>query len=154
MKTEVERIRQLLSNSWHGPMWHGANMAQVLAGISAEKAFQKPSSGGHNIYELVMHMHCWRNFVIIHLQGNAAFTVEINSHIDWSVEYVANEEEWSKALQLLAQSQDDLLKAFENFDGTLLDKSMHGRDFSWYDFIHGLIHHDIYHSAQIAILKK
>gem|GEM_PF-2937840 len=31
---------------------------------------------------------------------------------------------------------------------------MHGRKFSWYDFVHGMIHHDIYHPAQIAILKK
>ena len=154
MKSENSRIQQLLQNSWDGNMWHGTNLKEILAGIDAEKAFRKPAAGSHNIYELVMHMHCWRNFVCEHLNGNVDFNVELNSVLDWPVNYVATEAGWINALALLEKSQSELMERFAKFEEDQLDRSMHGRKFSWYDFLHGMIHHDIYHSAQIAILKK
>ena len=154
MKTEVTRIQQLLNASWNGRMWHGTNLKEVLKGVDTEKAFRKPAAGAHNIYELVMHMHCWRNFVFQHLTGHADFKVILNSADDWPVDYEKTEAQWNTALQLLEQSQNQVADAFSKFDETQLDESMHGRKFSWYDFIHGLIQHDIYHSGQIAILKK
>lgn len=154
MKSESSRIEQLLKNSWDGPMWHGTNLKETLKGIDAAKAFRKPAAGAHNIYELVMHMYCWRKFVYEHLNGNADFKVEINSAFDWPVEYGTTPDDWQKALDILEKSQAQLLEAFAKFDDAQLDEPMHGRKFSWYDFVHGLIQHDIYHSAQIAILKK
>jgi uncharacterized damage-inducible protein DinB len=154
MKTETSRIQQLIKNSWEGPMWHGSFLKDVLKDIDAEKAFRKPAAGSHNIYELVMHLCCWRNFVYQHLAGHADYTVEINSTIDWPTQYDANEASWNEALRLLEKSQNELVEALANFDDTQLDRSMHGRKFRWYDLLHGVVEHDIYHSAQIAILKK
>ena len=154
MKTEVNRLQQLLINSWQGPMWHGTHLTEVLAGIDSEKAFRKPLVGSHNIYELVMHLYCWRNFANQHLQGHADFSVELNSAVDWPVQYEASEERWTEALHLLEESQSELVASFSRFDETELDRSMHGRKFSWYDLVHGVVLHDVYHSAQIALLKK
>jgi uncharacterized damage-inducible protein DinB len=154
MNTETSRIRLLLKNSWDGNMWHGANLKNILEGIDAEKALRKPAAGAHNIYELVLHMHCWRNFVVRHLNGDADFKVSINSEIDWPVNYEQTDEGWMRALAQLEKSQAEVVEAFSKFEDAQLDEPMHGRKFSWYDFIHGMIHHDIYHSAQIAILKK
>ena len=84
---ETSRIQKLLKNSWDGRMWHGTTVKEILAGIDHEKAFRKPAAGSHNIYELIMHMHCWRNFVLQHLKGNADFKVEINSNADWPTDY-------------------------------------------------------------------
>ena len=154
MRSETSRIQQLLKDSWDGRMWHGANLKYVLTGVDAEKAFRKPAAGSHNIYELVMHMYCWRNFVYEHLNGNVDFKTELNSALDWPVNYETTEENWQHALDLLNKSQDDLVEVFSKLEEGMLDESMHGRKFSWYDFIHGMIHHDIYHSGQIAILKK
>jgi hypothetical protein len=154
MKTEINRLQQLLINSWQGPMWHGTHLTEVLADIDSEKAFRKPLAESHNIYELVMHLYCWRNFAIQHLQGHADFTVELNSAVDWPVQYEASEECWKEALHLLEKSQNELVASFSRFDETQLDRSMHGRKFSWYDLVHGVVLHDIYHSAQIAVLKK
>ena len=154
MNSETSRIRQLLKNSYDGKMWYGANLKYALKDIDAEKAFRKPSAGSHNIYELVMHMHCWRNFVLVHLNGNADFKVEINSIADWTVDYEKTDANWRQALALLEKSQADLVEVLGKFEDANLDESMHARKFNWYNMIHGLIHHDIYHSAQIAILKK
>ena len=101
-----------------------------------------------------MHMYCWRRFVAEHLNGNADFKVELNSAFDWPLEYENTTTTWQQALDLLEKSQAELIDAFEKFDEARLDEAMHGRKFTWYDFVHGLIQHDIYHSGQIAILKK
>jgi hypothetical protein len=151
---ETLRIQQLLKNSWDGRMWHGTTVKEVLNGIDHEKAFRRPPAGSHNIYELVMHMHCWRNFVLQHLLGNADYKVVINSTVDWPTGYNTDKASWKEGLTLLEKSQHDLVAAFDGFEDSKLDEAMHTRKFSWYDFIHGMIHHDIYHSAQIAILKK
>lgn len=154
MNTESARILEMLKNSWNGRMWHGTNLSEILGGIDHEKAFRKPTAGSHNIYELVMHLHCWRIFVLEHLKGNADFKVVINSSVDWPADYGTDEASWKNALALLEKSQKELEEAFASFEDSKLDEAMHGRKFSWYVFMHGMIQHDIYHSAQISILKK
>ena len=154
MATEILRIREMLKNSWDGRMWYGANLKQVLTDIDYEKAFRKPAAGSHNIYELVMHMYCWRKFVLEHLKGNSAYNVEINSELDWPVKYEQTAENWATALNLLESSQNELVEDLVGLKDESLDELVPGKKFSWYTLSHGLIHHDIYHSAQISILKK
>jgi len=154
MATETKRIYDLLQRDWNGPMWHGPNLSEVLNGIDWQKAFAKPGAGSHNIYELVRHMSCWRKFVLEHLNGNTDYKVELNSETDRPTQYEKTEASWKEALAELDKNQADLLEAFQNFDEQLLNNPVPGKKFNWYTFIHGLIHHDIYHSGQISILKK
>ena len=135
-------------------MWHGTNLKEALAGIDYQKALRKPAAGSHNIYELVMHMYCWRRFVIEQLKGNTSYKVELNSEVDWPTHYEGTESSWKTAMETLENTQRELSTLLETFDDSKLDEMMNGRKFSWYIFFHGLIHHDIYHSGQIAILKK
>jgi len=101
-----------------------------------------------------MHMTCWRKFVLEHLKGNITYKVGLNSEIDWPTKYESTEAAWKSALADLQKNQKELLKAFKGFKDEQLDELVPGKKFNWYVFIHGLIHHDIYHSAQISILKK
>ncbi len=154
MNTETLRIQKLLKRNWHGPMWHGNNIQEILKDITTEMAFYKPAGLSHNIYEYVKHMGCWRNFVLQYLKGNTAYSVEINSETDWVTNYEANEESWKAALSELQTLQTELIDAFETFTDAQLEEPVFGKKFNWYTMIHGLIHHDIYHSAQIAQIKK
>ncbi len=154
MNTETLRIQKLLKRNWEGPMWHGNTINETLKDISWEKAFKKPDGFSHNIYEYVKHMCCWRKFVLEYLKGNDTYPVEINSETDWITKYEANELSWLEALNELETSQNELVNAFGNFTDDRLEEKVPGKKFNWYVMIHGLVHHDIYHSAQIAILKK
>ncbi len=154
MNPETARIQKLLKRNWDGPMWHGNTIKETLNDISWEKAFHKPANFTHNIYEYVKHMVCWRRFVLEYLKGNDTYSVEINSETDWITKYETSEVSWLQALSELETTQTELLNAFENFSDVRLDETVAGKKFSWYVMIHGLVHHDIYHSAQIAILKK
>lgn len=154
MDTESERIYELIENSWNGTMWHGNNVSKILAGIKWQKAFEKPGAGSHNIYELVQHMICWRTFVLENLNGNSSYKVGLNSELDWPTQYEKTEANWKAALKEMEENQRKLLHALKKFGPQKLGELVPGKKFNWYVFLHGIIHHDIYHSAQISILKK
>jgi uncharacterized damage-inducible protein DinB len=154
MKTEITRIQAAFKYNWQGPMWYGGNVNATLAGIEGDVAFKQAGAGSHNIYELVAHMLCWRRFVLELLNGNVDYKVEINSETDWPHIYDRTEMSWNRLVNEMEQSQQLLVNALQNFDEAKLDEIVPGREFTWYMLLHGLIHHDIYHSGQIAILKK
>lgn len=154
MKSEFARMVDLFTENWDGKMWYGSNVERALSGISWEKAFRKPGAGSHNIYELVQHILCWRKFVLEHLKGNGDYSVGINSELDWPRDYEKSEAAWKQALKELNQNQAELVKAMKKFKAEKLDEKVPGKKLTWRDFMNGVLHHDIYHSAQIAILKK
>lgn len=154
MNSEISRIRQQFKNNWSGRTWHGGNLQQIFEGIDHQIAFRKPLAGSHNIYELTVHMLCWRTFVLENLKGNNAYKVELNSETDWPTKYQPTETVWKQALSDFEKNQAETEAVLLNFEESRLDELVPERKFSWYTLLHGIIEHDIYHSAQISILKK
>lgn len=135
-------------------MWHGNNLQEVLNGITWQTAFVKPDKCAHNMYEYVRHMACWRKFTLEYLNGNNTYSVEINSETDWVTQYEQTEESWKQALAELETLQQQLQTALENVTDSMLEELVPGKKFKWYVMLHGIVHHDIYHSAQISLLKR
>ena len=42
----------------------------------------------------------------------------------------------------------------EDIDDQKLKEKVGGRNYDFFYLLHGIIHHDVYHLGQIAILKK
>jgi uncharacterized damage-inducible protein DinB len=133
---------------WKGHAWHGPSVMNTLSGITPEQSQNKlPHS--HSIVELVMHMTAWRKFVTEKLLGNDSYHVsdEMNFPVPTS---------WSEALNDLQQSQTKLVTAIKNFPDSKLSDLLSGSKYK-YQFrtmLQGIIHHDLYHIGQIALLKK
>lgn len=128
-------------------------VTETLKDITWQKAFVKPGGFKHNIYEYVMHQLCWRRFVTEYLMGNNSYSVELNSEADWVTQYEVTEAAWQQALVDLQASQTNLITAFDKVTDAMLDEPVPGKKFNWYVMLHGLIHHDVYHSGQISLLK-
>jgi hypothetical protein len=64
--------------------------------------------------------------------------------------------DWVKTLEELETSQHRLLEALKDFDSSKLYEAVpHGSyNYNFYTLLHGIIHHDLYHAGQIALLKK
>jgi DinB superfamily len=154
MQIETQRITKLLERSWSGPMWHGGTLQDILGGVSWQQAFVKPAGFKHNIYEYVCHMNAWRTFTVEQLRGNSGYTIEINSAQDWPDTYDESEASWLSALHDLEAHQAALIKGMGAMTDDKLDQLVPGRKFKWYALLHGIVHHDIYHSAQISLLKN
>jgi uncharacterized damage-inducible protein DinB len=144
---EIDRIIQLLDNTFSGPHpWHGAPVMEVLKYLSPELAAKKISNNTHSIVELVLHMAAGRNFGSKKLRGEE---FEMSDELNFPQPV-----EWKEALARLQHSQGELLTALRSFPAAQLTQQVPGRKYDFYTLLHGIVHHDLYHTGQIALLKK
>jgi uncharacterized damage-inducible protein DinB len=148
MESEIQKITSLLHRTYEKDAWHGPSVKEALNGITAEQAaWRLPAT--HSIIELVSHMSSWRVYVCERLSGNAEYKVtdELN---------FPQEKNLPRCLQRLEESQKRLLAEIEKFPAERLSETLpnttHGH--TYYTLIHGVIHHDLYHTGQIVLIKK
>ena len=146
MKTEIQKISDILKHSFEKNAWHGPAVMEVLIGID-ESIVNKKINTTHSISELVGHMISWRTFVTERLLGNEGF--EVSEVINFPVS-----ESWLKTVNSLRESQQKLLLALELFPVERLHEIVPNRSYKFFTMVHGIIHHDLYHLGQIVLIKR
>ncbi len=156
--TEIDRIVDELQREFSGDPWHGSPLLQILDGISAEQAASRPVAGAHSIWELVLHITAWKGEVRRRLSGAPASDPQEG---DWPAVGDPAPERWWRALEALRAAHDRLLAAIRELPEEQLFAPTNdprnrplGTGVSYYVLLHGIVQHDVYHSGQIAILKK
>jgi uncharacterized damage-inducible protein DinB len=150
--SETRRIRGILKAVNRGPGWHGPSLAENLEGITAEMAAKHPIAGAHSIWEIVLHVSTWEREVSEFLTGKPYVTME--GEADWPPVKDTSEEAWHQTLAQLRTNHLALADAIKRFNEEDLEKVVPGKDFPWWVVLHGMAHHSLYHSGQIAMLKK
>lgn len=151
MRTELDRIIDLLERTTAGDAWHGPNINGVLSDVSLVQAVVR-INGSHSIAELVQHITMWRIFAIKKLQGDASFDITLESNFK-HIKSVT-EKEWEGLLTNLKHSQETLIKELGGKDDSILSEMVPGRDYNFYVLLQGIIQHDVYHLGQMVFLKK
>ena len=148
MERELKHLVKMLQHTFEKNAWHGPAVKEVLENVTESDA-QKRLPDSHSIIELVAHMAAWRIFVVKKLQGNIEYKVTDEMNFPTPTE-------WSKTVVELDESQARLLEALKGFDSSkLYDPVPHGSyNYNFYTLLHGIIHHDLYHTGQIALIKK
>jgi hypothetical protein len=59
MNSECLRIADQLSRAFSGEPWHGSPLRELLAGITAKQACERPLTSRHSIWELVLHIEVY-----------------------------------------------------------------------------------------------
>ncbi len=147
---EVERIADQLQKSFEGDAWHGDSLNEILADVDAAKAEAKPASGGHSIWELVLHTAAWARAALEVVSGESA-KLEAD---DWPTGAGGGEGGWRKAQEELSSVGRRLQEAILGMTDDRLDELVPGRSYTYYMLLHGVVQHSLYHGGQIAILKK
>lgn len=154
---EAKRIAQLYKSVYegdeNGEAWHALALKPLLKDITAEQASRAPKVGSHSIFQLVRHIAYWEEVVLRRFQGEIV-DAPLNTPEDWPPQRGVNAAEWQAALARLDKSHAALLKAMEGATEEKLAKHVPGKNHDYYTLLHGIIDHAIYHSAQIAMLKK
>ncbi|MGC1242560.1 MAG: DinB family protein [Chryseosolibacter sp.] len=147
MATERSNLVSLLKRTFEKEAWHGPSVTEALADIEAREATWRLSNT-HSIIELVLHMTAWREYVIQKLAGNASYSVTEEHNFPAG-------HNWPESVQRLRENQQKLVSALESFPGDLQDQ-VPGKTapLSFYTLVHGIIHHDLYHTGQIMLIKK
>lgn len=138
----------MLENTFGNNPWHGPSVKNALENITAVHATRRLNNS-HSIIELVNHMTAWRNYIIKKLGRDLAFsmTPELN---------FPAETDWSRTRVNLDESQKELIATINEFDPEKLSETVPSTKYhyTYYTMLHGIIHHDLYHTGQIAIIKK
>ena len=99
----------------------------------------------------MLHIAAWERACSSRLAGDRA---ELPDEEDWPKVAQTTEQEWGDARKALRQAHDELVLAVSKLDEGRLDQPIVAGMSSVYVTLHGVIQHTIYHSGQIAILKK
>lgn len=155
---EIFRIVDQLEREHAGDPWHGSPLSAILDGVTAEEAAARPLPGAHTIWELVLHMTGWKSEVRRRLSGAPAGDPEAG---DWPAVGEATLERWAQARENLELAHRLLVSAVKEFPEANLyipandtrNREL-GIGVTYYELLHGIVQHDVYHAGQIAILKR
>ena len=113
---------------------------------------------GKSIWELVLHMTGWKREVAKRLSGSPAGMPDEG---DWPAVGETTEARWRATLQGLEAAHEALVDAVRNVPESKLYEPTRdlrntplGTGVSYYELLHGIVQHDVYHAGQIAILRK
>ncbi len=148
---ELKRIRELLQQTYKGNPWHGSSLKEILSGLTAPMAASRNVASVHTIWEIVSHTEVWMEIVRLRLTGRVFEATVIQ---DWPAVGATTEEAWNTALEKLEQAYVNLLESIEKLDAAQLQSKAAGKDYDVYTMLLGVIDHNVYHSAQISLLKK
>jgi len=155
---EIARIVDQLEREHAGDPWHGSPLSAILNGVTWQQAASKPIAEAHSIWELVLHIAGWKNETRRRLSGAPAGEPE---HGDWPAVGEASAERWAEAVEQLELAHRLLVSAVKDFpepDLYVPTNDSRNRELgvgvTYYELLHGIVQHDVYHAGQIAILKK
>jgi uncharacterized damage-inducible protein DinB len=150
--TETHRINSQLKRAYEGQAWHGPSLRELLEGVTAEQAAERPIPNAHSIWELVNHIIAWEQIARRRLEGEAL--IEVPDEINFPPAPDASEVAWQSALQSLEASNRSLRESIKKIDDATLEENAPQANYPIYALLHGVIQHDLYHAGQIALLKK
>lgn len=148
---ERDRIADQLKRAFEGEAWHGPSVLEVLDGVTAEQALQKPIPAAHSIWELVLHITAWEDIVRRRLLGEKP---EVTPDVDWPKVVDQSEKGWALAIENLKAGHARLREVTSQIEDVLLDAPPSKGSSARYVLLHGIVQHDLYHAGQISILKK
>ena len=149
----AELYRVIYEGDAKGEAWHGVALKPLLANVTAEQASRVPAAGGHSIYQLVQHIAYWEEVVVRRVRGEVV-DAPLNTPDDWPSNRKISDAEWQQALRRLDASHLALRRAMEQFPEEKLVETVPKRDHDYYTLLNGIIDHCVYHSGQIALVKK
>jgi uncharacterized damage-inducible protein DinB len=149
--SEQERVSDLLRRVHEGDAWHGPSLREALAGVDAAKASARPIPGAHSIWEIALHISGWADVVRRRLSGEAVSDPEEG---DFPAIEDTSEEAWQAALSRLDERVAGLRAAIAEIEDSSLEGTVRGGKAPHYATLHGVLHHHVYHTGQIAALEK
>ena len=148
---EISFIVDQLKLAFDGEPWHGPALMEVLEGIEAKTALERPINKAHSIWELVVHLTGWEQVICQRLQGQVATLTDAQNfgHLDSTTE-----QSWHTAVAVLRQTHAQLIKLVTALPESRLSDGVPGKDYDVRFMLYGAVQHAAYHAGQIAILKR
>ncbi len=156
--SEPDRLADLVDRVMTGDPWHGPTVRALVHDLTPDEAARTPLPGAHSIWELVLHMTGWAREVQARLDGGTAGEPVAG---DWPAPPEPTDAAWERDRRVLFEVHAALAAAIRRAPAAVLDQPVidhrdraAGTGLSKYLTLHGLVHHTVYHSGQIAQLRR
>ena len=152
--SQSARLADQIRRAFEGDAWHGDSIKQLLAGVTAATAADRPIKNAHTIWELVLHIAAWDDAVSRRIGGAA---VQLTDEQNFPPVKDTSPAAWRRTVSHLEQTHHQLIKAVAAFPDSRLQDQVPGKTEDYYDFYYmfsGIVQHELYHAGQIALLKK
>jgi DinB family protein len=149
---ECRRLADQLRRAFEGNAWHGPAIQEIISGMTAEQAIARPIPAAHSVWELLLHIEAWEVVAINAVKGVPMPVLPAEQ--DFPVIADKSGEAWSAVVASVFATNDDLVRAIENFGDARLTETVPGRKYEFYQLFQGMTQHALYHAGQIALLKK
>jgi uncharacterized damage-inducible protein DinB len=158
MAPDVERVIAELRRQHDGDPWHGPSRVAILADVGAREAAWQPGGGAHSIWELVLHMRSWTREVERRALGGYP---AMPADGDWPPVIDTSEAAWTDTQASLDAAHEQLVAIVRRLGAERLSERVGatkqdpaGTGISHRAMLYSLAQHDVYHSGQVALLKR
>jgi len=149
---EVKHLAEQHRRALEGGAWHGPALLEVLRGVTAKRAASRPISTAHSAWEIVLHVEAWDRVVLGRLTGDP---IELSDEENWPEVRDVNAAAWKRAIESMKSTHSKLNREIAKLTPARLDAGYGPRKrYKIFRLVHGVVHHELYHAGQIAILKK
>jgi uncharacterized damage-inducible protein DinB len=149
--TEALRIADQLRRAFDGSAWHGPALLELLADIDATTAASTPMPKVHSIWELILHIAAWDGAALRRLAGEKSQPAGEQNFPRVPKPTAAA---WRKTVIEAKRTHETLVRTVTALPDSRLRDRVPGKRYDFYHMLHGVAQHELYHSGQIAILKK
>lgn len=157
--TTRDRLADALKRAHDGAPWHGPSRAEVLSDVTVAEAAYRPSPDSHTLWEIVLHMRSWTEEVLRRAQGAVPDEPVAG---DWpDMPTPQNEATWRATLASLDVAHAALLQFVQDMSDAQRATRVAARPGEMPDsaitqraMIRSLAEHDVYHTGQLALLKR
>ena len=148
---ELSSHLKQIQKAFEGEAWHGPSLLEALNGVDAHLAKRRWVEGVHTIWEIALHTVAWKR-AVTHWLESKEFTVADDESFPPPEQ--GDDAEWTHVINELKVAQAELLAVVSRLTNEKLYQSPPGRETVYSDYLFGIVHHDLYHAGQIALLKK
>jgi len=151
--TQPDSLVSQLLETFSGDPWHGPSLLSALDDVDPLLALRRPQPDVHSIWELVLHVTAWMDFVADRLDG-CGEPPEPKAGDFPAVAQPADSAAWAGARAELAATLERLIQAVRRFDSSRLMETVPGKPYTFAVMLDGVVWHGVYHAGQISLLKK
>lgn len=148
--SKKDEIIEELKAVYDGVPWHADNMVEILDGVSARQARTRPIPRAHSIWEIVSHITGWNDVWAERLDGRNVLEPPAGDFPASGEDEAA----WTAALKELKRSHHNLIAKISEVRDEDVPREFMNKGYPLGFFLEGAVRHMVYHSGQIALLKK
>ena len=134
-----DQLLELWNDMWKEGNWV-PSWPDSLAGLTAQAAAWSPGSGGHSVWQEVVHVTFWRRVTLDRMAGGPAPSGEEVERLEFAMPEVVNQETWAAAVEALKRTQDEIAAAIQDENADIARVPYH-------------LIHDPYHLGRITQVR-